>query len=166
MEPAAARITHVRAECRLAVGPRLDEAVGATVAEGHGGEEARRLLEAVVLERHRRHRHRDVVGEEGHERVDVAGLVGAGEAVDERTLLGRDGTRRPHVGGRRGEPFLDDDARPLERARHGLLARVEDRRDLAGAVAEHVAQDEHGARARRERLERGEERERDRFAAS
>ena len=163
-ERSAAWITDVRAECRLAVGPGLDEAVGATVAEGDGGEESRRLLDAVVLERHRRHRHGDVVGEQGHERVDVAGLVGAGEAVDELALLGRARTWRQFVFCGWGEPLPDDGPRPLEGARHGLLARVEDGGDLAGAVAEDVAQDEDSSLTRRERLECREERDRDRFA--
>jgi heme-degrading monooxygenase HmoA len=63
VERSAAGITNIGAECRLAVGPDLDETERATVAEGDGGEESCRLLDAVVLERHRRHRHCDVVGE-------------------------------------------------------------------------------------------------------
>jgi len=43
---------------------------------------------ALVLERHRRHGDADVLGEQGHERIDVAGPVRTNELLDERLLGG------------------------------------------------------------------------------
>ena len=87
LERPAGGITDIGGECRLAVGPGFDEAVGATVAEGDGGHESGGLLGALVLERQRRHGHGDVVGEQSDERVDVTDLIEVGEAVHELALL-------------------------------------------------------------------------------
>jgi hypothetical protein len=51
----------------------------------------------------------------------------------------------------------------LQRAVRGRDAHVEQRRGVLRGPAEHVAHDQHGARARREVLDRDHERELDRL---
>jgi len=46
----------------------------------------------------------------------------------------------------------------LERVRYRILGAAKDAGGLAGGEAEDVAQDQHGALARRQPLERGDER--------
>jgi hypothetical protein len=84
----AARVAKIGAEGELAVGPRRDQLVGATVPEGDDLVEVGGRLASLVLERNRRHGHPDVIGEEGDEAVDVAGPVGPGEPGNE-VLFGR-----------------------------------------------------------------------------
>ena len=90
----------VGAEGELAVGPGGDEPVGAPVPERDLGQEAGDRVVALVLQRRRRHGQPGVVGEQGDDAVHVAGLVGAGEPLDELLLAG--GFRRP--GAVRGWP--------------------------------------------------------------
>jgi hypothetical protein len=69
--------------------------------------------------------------------------------VDELALLGRAPAWRQLVFCGWGEPLLDDGPRPFEGTGDGFLAGIEDGGDLAGAVAEDVAQDEDSSLARR-----------------
>src|SRR5205814_1252877 len=85
----AAGFAQVGAEGELAVGPGGDEPVGAPVAERDLGQEAGDRAVALVLQRRRRHGQPGVVGEQGDDAVHVAGLVGAGEPLDELLLGGR-----------------------------------------------------------------------------
>src|SRR4029453_18917809 len=62
------------------------------------------------------------------------------------------------------EPLVDRLARALEGAVDRRNRRVERFRRLPSREAEHVAQDQHGALAAREVLERRDERELDRLA--
>jgi hypothetical protein len=83
VEDSGLRILGVHAERGLAVGPGRDEAGPAAGAEPGGGEEPGDQLAAVVFQRKRRHGRGDVLGEQGDDAGDVAGLVGAGEPVDQ-----------------------------------------------------------------------------------
>src|SRR5581483_5678332 len=70
----------VGTEGQLAVGPGRDEVVGAA-PQNDGSEEAGHDVPPDVLEGDRRHRHADVLGEQGHQPVDVARLVGLHEPL-------------------------------------------------------------------------------------
>jgi hypothetical protein len=83
MENTGLRVPGVEAERGLAIGPGRDNAGPAAGAEPGGGEEPGDRLAAVVLQRERRHGHGDVLGQQGDDAGDVAGLVGAGEPVDQ-----------------------------------------------------------------------------------
>ena len=63
-----------------------------------------------------------------------------------------------------GEPLVDGLVRALQGAVDRRRRRLERVGDLAAREAEHVAQDQHGALARRQVLERGDERELDALA--
>ena len=60
-----------------------------------------------------------------------------------------------------GQPLLDRRVRALQRAVHRRGRRVERRGDLARGEPEHVTQEQHCPLARRQVLERGDERELD-----
>ena len=121
----------------------------------------RRRLAAPVFQRHRRHGQPDVVGEQGDELVHVAGFEGLGELGDDR-LLGRRARRRGRLSRGRGrQAALQGRAGAVERAGHRPDAGVEDSGHLAGAEPEDVVQDEDGALAGRQELQRGDERQRD-----
>ena len=81
--PDAVRGAQVRPERRLPVGTCRNE-----VEPAAGGEdapaEASYGVSALVLERHRRHRDKDVIGQEDHERVEICGLVRADEPRHDR----------------------------------------------------------------------------------
>ena len=51
-----------------------------------GGEEVRHGISPLVLERHRRHRDEDVVGQQGDHCIEVGGLVGPDERRHDRLL--------------------------------------------------------------------------------
>jgi cytochrome d ubiquinol oxidase subunit II len=155
------RFAQVGGEGELAVGPGGDDPVGAPVPERDLGQEAGDRVVALVLQRRRRHGQPGVVAEQGGDAVHVAGLVGAGEPLDELLLPG--GSRgRGRVGGARGV-VAQGRAGALERAGHGLLGGAEDAGRLAGGEPEHVAQDQHGPLPRRQPLHRGDEGQRDRL---
>ena len=61
--------------------------------ERGGGQVPGGQVAALVLQWMRWHRQRDVLGEQGDDALDIANLVGAGEALDEPTLLGGARTR-------------------------------------------------------------------------
>src|SRR5262245_52260608 len=82
VEDTSLRVPRVEAERGLAIGPGRDDAGPAAGAEPGGGEEPGDRLAAVVLQWQRRHGYRDVLGQQGDDAGDVAGLVGAGEPVD------------------------------------------------------------------------------------
>jgi hypothetical protein len=99
----------------------------------------------------------DVVGEQGDQRVQVPGLVGADERCQER-LLGDcvgGGSRFALVGWRQAAPQAG--AGPFEGAVDRLDGRVEHAGHLGGVESEDVAQDEHGELARRQDLKGGHE---------
>ena len=79
-------------------------------------------------------------------------------------LGGGAGRRGRFPPGRGRQAALQGGAGALERAGHRLLAGVEDAGYLAGAEPEDVAQDEDGALAGRQELQRGDERQRDGLA--
>ena len=76
---------HVGTEGGLAVGARRHQAVRAARAEQDGAEPGHGVP-ALVFQRYRRHRHEDVVRQQGHQRVHVGGLVRAGELRHDRVL--------------------------------------------------------------------------------
>ena len=85
--PDTVRGMYVEPERWLTVRPGRHEVVLAAGAEQQGAE-ADHDVATLVLKRHRRHGHEDVVGQHGHEGVEVAGLVGADELRHERSLSG------------------------------------------------------------------------------
>ena len=156
------RLAQVGGEGGLAVGPGGEEPVGAAVAECDLGQEAGDRAVPLVLQRRRRHGQPGVVGEQGDDAVHVAGLVGAGEPLDEVFLPG--GFRGRGWYGRFRELCAQGRAGALERAGHRLLGGPEDAGRLAAGEPEHVAQDQHGPLPRRQPLHRGDEGQRDRLA--
>ena len=160
------------ADRRRARAGRRRTPVDRWLASGRGrtGGRARRMpaqkrghdVAALVLERHRRHRHEDVVGQQGDDRVEVGRLVGADELGHERLLGRRVRRREPVRVGRRRRRCRPARARlsalvtdsTVESSMSATSLRVE---------AEDVAQDEHGELARRQQLQRGHERQRDRL---
>ena len=85
--PDATGGAQVGPERRLAVGSRRHEDGPAARAE-EAGAEAGHYVPALVFEGHRRHRHEDVIGEQGHQRAEIGGLPGADELRHERILGG------------------------------------------------------------------------------
>jgi hypothetical protein len=83
-----------RLERELPVHPRADQGVGAPVPERDHSQELPDQLAALVLQWHRRHAQPRVLGEQGDDRGDVAGLVSAREAFREAGLGGRVGRSR------------------------------------------------------------------------
>jgi hypothetical protein len=83
----AARGAQVGPERRLAVGARRHQVEPAARAE-QAGAEAGHDVAAFVFEGHRRHRHEDVAGPQGHQRTEIGGLPGADELRHERVLGG------------------------------------------------------------------------------
>jgi len=149
-------------ERRLAVGSRRHELEPAAGAE-QAGAEAGHHVAALVFEGHRRHRHEDVVRQEGHQRVEIGGLPRAGEPRHDRLLGGRvgDGCRFA-IGGRR-LLVLQAGAGPFEGAGDRFDGRVQHVGHLARVKTQDVAQDEDRDLAGRQHLQRGHERQRDRF---
>jgi hypothetical protein len=125
-------------------------------------EEGRDRRRALVLQRHGRHRKPRVAGQQGDQAVDVVGLVGVGEALDQPTFLG---------GARRGRALLagawealsEGGAGALERALDRVFGGLEHGRGFCGGEAEHVAQKEDRPLVRGQVLQRGDERELDRL---
>ena len=78
--------TQVGAERRLTVGSRRHEVEPPARAEDADAE-PRHDVSALVFEGHRRHRHEDVVGQKGHQRVEI-GLAGR-RLADRRALRHR-----------------------------------------------------------------------------
>src|SRR5262249_57803857 len=99
----AVRSTQVSSERRLAVGPHRDEVEPAARGE-QAGTEADHDVPALVSEGHRRHRDEDVVGQQGHQRVEVGRLPRAGELGHERVLGGGAGGGGGRGAGRRRRP--------------------------------------------------------------
>jgi hypothetical protein len=91
-----------------------------------------------------------------------SGLERRREALDERALLARARKRRELASARADDPF-ETLAGALQRPVQGHFGDAEHLGDLACAEGEHVAQDEHGALARRQSLQPGNEREPDRL---
>jgi hypothetical protein len=79
-------VASVDGQCELPVGPGGDDAVRAAGSESDGLEESGGEITALVLERQRRHRQPDVLGQEGDNGAQVAVLVGPGELVDKLPL--------------------------------------------------------------------------------
>ena len=77
--------TQVGPERRLTVGPRRYEVEPPARAD-HARVKASHDIEALILERERRHREEDVVREQGDQRVQIAGLVRTNELRHRRLL--------------------------------------------------------------------------------
>ena len=104
----------------------------------------------------RRHRLRGVLVDQRRQGIHVVRSNAVDVPLQELRVRGVDrrGRRR-----RRDVTRLEGGARPLQRAVHGRDARLEELRDLRGLPAQHLAEDEHRALARRELLKRSDERE-------
>ena len=85
------RVADVDAEGGLAVGPRRDQP-GPLEPDGRRGQEPVRQVAALVFQRNGRHGQPDVLGQEADDAVDVLGLEGPGEPLDQLPLGG--GARR------------------------------------------------------------------------
>ncbi len=96
----------VKAERRLGIGVGGHHA-GAAAGREEPPAELADQRSALVLERHRRHRHEDVVGEEVHQRLDISRLVGLHEPRYERPFRARPMRRRCFAISRR-QPLLQD----------------------------------------------------------
>ena len=77
----------------LAVGPGRHEIEPAARAE-NAGAEPRHRFPALVLKRHRRHRHENIVGQQSHQRIEIGRLLRADEFRHHRILGGRAGSGR------------------------------------------------------------------------
>ena len=112
---------------------------------------------ALVLEGNRRHRHEDVVGQQGNQGVEVGRLVRAGEPAPRSRPRRASRARAAADGRRRSRRRSQGGPGPLERAGDRLDGGVQHPGHLAGAEPEDVAQDEHGELARRQHLQGGHE---------
>src|SRR6266567_3412711 len=81
---------YVEPERRLTVRAGRHEVVIAASAEQEGTE-AGHDIAALVFEGHGRHRHEDVVGQQGNQRVEIGGFVRADKLSHERSLGRRPG---------------------------------------------------------------------------
>ena len=152
-------VAEVVGEGRLAVGGGGEQAhASAVLPDRARGQEAADGGPALVLVRLGRHARPGVLGEQGHDAVDVAALEGVGEALDERAFGPRG--RQPATIAREREP-LERAAGPLQRAVDRGGARVEHLGRLRRAEAEYVTQDQCGALRGREPLQRADEGQRD-----
>ena len=100
--------------------------------------------------------------DQGGQGLHVVGLEG-GDVAGEQLAIGPRGLARG-LGGAYVDRF-ERRPRPLERAVHGRHARVEQLSDLVRLPAKHLAEDQHGTLARREVLQRRDEREADRLVS-
>ena len=115
--------------------------------------------------RERRHRDRRVLGEQLDDGVDVVALPRGHVARRRAPRARRRRATRSVACWLRSGSFWSSVARARCSALLTLATVVSSVvRDLLGRVAEHLAQDQHGALARREVLERGDERELDALA--
>ena len=154
----------VDAEGGLPVGSQRPQPASASVQpSNHGGEEEADQVPAMEFEIGRWHPHPCVLRQERDDGIDVVGLEGLGEATDQR-LLGR----RAWLGRRHaltvGDALLDAPPGPFEGGLHGVFGGAQHPRDLAGAKAENVPQDENRALARGQRLQSGDKGDFERLA--
>jgi alpha-1,2-mannosyltransferase len=93
-------VAQVAPEGRLAVGPGRDQ----PELDGRAdqGEEVLDRVAPLVHERQRRHRERDVLGQQGDDGLDVAALVSLGEPGDDLPLTRRGGQGQPRTRSRPG----------------------------------------------------------------
>ncbi|HEY8115081.1 MAG TPA: hypothetical protein VIH70_01560, partial [Actinomycetota bacterium] len=108
-----------------------------------------------------RHRHLDLVGEDPRERGHVGTFEGAQVAMEDRAFL----TGRRADGSSLVVPSSDARSPALQRAVDRRGRRAEELRDLGRAPLEHVSKKQDRALPRRQHVDRGEERELDRFPA-
>jgi hypothetical protein len=83
----AGRGAQVGPESRLTIGSRRDE-VKPSARTKDAGTQAGHDLAALVFEGNRWHRDEDIVGQKGHQRVEIGGLVRADELRHNRILGG------------------------------------------------------------------------------
>lgn len=124
------------------------------------GEEPVNCLDAPVFEGCRRHPHPHVVRHQCDELVDVELSKRSDEPVKEFPLLGttRDwGHGTGGMIGRHGGP------RTFQGTGHRVLGQPQEGGGFAGAVAQHVSQNEHRTLVGRQHLHRGDECQRDRL---
>jgi hypothetical protein len=154
----------VAREGELAVGARWHEPPAPLARERPAGQEGADRRTAPVPARPRRHRDRGVVGKQGEDGVDVGLLPGLDEALgDLSDALVPERAERLLLAAL-GQPLVHRAVGALQDAVDGVGRGVEGLAHLAGREPEHVAQDEHGALARREVLERRDECELDALA--
>src|SRR5512132_2229756 len=111
----AGRGAEVGPERRLTVGSRRYEVEPPARAD-HACVEAGHDVTAFVFEGERWHREKDIVGQQGDQSVEIAGLVRADELRHRRLLGGRVGGGSRFAIGTRRQPALQAGARPLEEA--------------------------------------------------
>ena len=154
------RVGEIAAEGRLGVGPRGHDAQRPATHLLPVAEEGADRVLSLVLERQRRHGEPGVVGEQSDHLVDVAALDRLREAPNQPALGGGVGTRGALAVDVRQSLFQGCTG-ALQGALDRELARFEHLGGLGDAEAEHVAQHQHHALARRQGLKRGNERELD-----
>ena len=133
-----ARGMYVEPDCRLTVRAGRHEVVAAASAEKEGAEAGHHVA-ALVFEGHRRHGHEDVVGQQGHQRVEIGRFVRADKLGHERSL-----GRRPGPGWRRAVSAgrltaLQAGPRSLESAVDRLGGRVQHLGHLIRVESEDIA---------------------------
>ncbi len=127
--------------------------------EDRGFDEGGDRLAAIEPRAERRHGEPDVLGHQCDERVDVGELPGTYVPVEQ---LGN--TRIGRVGWQHARPGAHGLAGPREQAVHRGRRDAEHFPHLGVAEAEHVVQEQRGALARRQPLQRRHERQADLFA--
>jgi hypothetical protein len=154
--------------------PEVEGQGGLPVHRGGNGAQAGHALEAALdQEVHHcvaadvqagrgRHREADVVPQHRGERLDVRGHAGLGVAAHQLTHGGVLLSAGP-VLPLRGQVLPHPGPGALQRAVHGVDGVAEEFRDVLRRPAEHVPQDQHGPRARREVLDRDQVRQLDRL---
>ena len=156
--------TQVAGDRGLAVGGHREHAPAARRMQRRHAQEGADRVDARVPLRQRRHRERDVVGQQRGDRADVAALPGGDELADQhaQALVPERAQRR--LLALAGEALVDGLVRALERAVDRGGRRLQRLGDLGAREAEHLAEDQHRALARGQVLERGDERELDALA--
>jgi hypothetical protein len=106
--------------------------------------------------------HPRVVGEHADEPLDVGGLEGIHEPADDLPLAQRAGRGRAVTAGG-GDRAAERGTGALEGTVHRDLAGLQHPGGLGRGIAEHVAQHQDGALPRRQALQPGHERQRERL---
>src|ERR671923_536900 len=152
------------AERQLSVRPRRDDAPAHVGRQHVVGQEGADRLAPAEPGGPRRHRERAVGGEHLDDGVDVGALEGVDVAVDELAQVPIVQRPQHRLLAALGQALVDRPVSALQRAVDRWRARLEHLGRLARRETEHVAQDEHRALARRQMLERRDERELDALA--
>ncbi len=159
---AALAFRQVARERRLGVRARLHHPQRRAAARVRAAQEGADRGPALVGVGEGRHREPRVGGQERHQSVEVAVFDRRGEAADDVALALGVRQRRPVASGGR-QPRFERLPRAAQQAVDRRRAGLEHLGDLGGAVAEHVAQDEHRTLLRREVLQADDEGQCDRL---